>query len=69
MGGGSLKEAIPTVLIGGITVNRGVISSATRAAEQVLSESGAPVPPGADQVPPGTAGISEPGDNLFLNSS
>lgn len=37
--------------------------------KQAFQSSGggtAPVPPGADQVPPGTAGISEPGDELYL---
>ena len=33
---------------------------------QSSAEGLVPVPPGADQVPPGTAGISEPGDDLYL---
>ena len=43
-------------------VTRDAFIEAFQSAGDVL----APVPPGAELVPPGTAGISEPGDDLYL---
>ncbi len=58
------------VVIVGIQKGGASVSAATKDAFiQAFQSSGggpAPVPPGADQVPPGTAGISEPGDDLYL---
>ena len=58
------------VVIVGIQMEGASVSAVTKDALIQGFESSAgglvPVPPGADQVPPGTAGINEPGDDLFL---
>ena len=58
------------VVIVGVQKGGASVSAVTRdALIQAFESAGggtAPVPPGADLVPPGTAGISEPGDDLYL---
>ena len=58
------------VVIVGVQIGGASVSAVTKdALIQAFQSSGgapAPVPPGADQVPPGTAGINEPGDDLYL---
>ena len=58
------------VVIVGVQIGEASVSAVTKdALIQAFQSSGgapAPVPPGADQVPPGTAGINEPGDDLYL---
>ncbi len=58
------------VVIVGIQTGGASVSAVTKDAliQGFQSSAGGlvPVPPGADQVPPGTAGINEPGDDLYL---
>lgn len=58
------------VVIVGVQTGGASVSSITADTfKQAFQSSGggpAPVPPGANQVPPGTAGIREPGDDLYL---
>ena len=58
------------VVIVGVQNGGSSVSAATQDAFlQAFQSAGGgpgPVPPGADLVPPGTAGISEPGDELYL---
>jgi len=59
------KVVIVGVQTGGASVSS-ITADTFKQAFQSSDGGPAPVPPGANQVPPGTAGIREPGDDLYL---
>ena len=59
------RVVIVGVQKGGTSVSAATIDTLTQAFQSV-GGGPAPIPPGADLVPPGTARINEPGDDLYL---